>query len=96
MLVEVRALIDRFHVIIRKKAGADLDLWIAAARPSFIASFANGIGKGTAAVHAADKQPWSNGQVEGQFTKFTRKWSVMTRPAFDQVGACGTRKDQSD
>jgi transposase len=69
MLVEVRALIDSFHAMIRKKTEADLEPWIAAASPSLIASFANGIAKDTAAIHAAIKQPWSNGQTEGQITK---------------------------
>jgi transposase len=52
-----------------KKTEADLEPWIAVASPSLIASFANGIAKDTAAVHAAIKQPWSNGQTEGQITK---------------------------
>ena len=55
--------------MIRKKAEADFEPWIAAASPSLIASFANGIAKDTAAVHAAIMQPWSNGQTEGQITK---------------------------
>ena len=71
MLVEVRALIDSFHAMIRKKTEADLEPWIEAASPSLIASFANGIAKDTAAVHTAIKQPWSNGQTEGQITKLT-------------------------
>ena len=71
MLVEIRALIDSFHAMIRTKTEADLEPWIAAASPGLIASFANGIAKDTAAVHAAIKQSWSNGQTEGQITKLT-------------------------
>ncbi len=45
------------------------DLWIADAGPSLIASFASGITKDHAAVHATVTQLWSNGQIEGQITK---------------------------
>jgi transposase len=68
-LVEARALIDRFHVMIRKMIAADLEPWIAEASASLIASFAAGISKDKAEVAAAMTQPWSNGQTEGQITK---------------------------
>ncbi|HEY5504282.1 MAG TPA: transposase [Sedimentisphaerales bacterium] len=58
-----------FHTMIRKKTEADLVPWIAAASESLIASFASGVTKDIAAVHAALVQPWSNGQTEGQITK---------------------------
>jgi transposase len=48
---------------------ADLVPWIVAASQSLIASFASGITKDIAAVHAALVQPWSNGQTEGHITK---------------------------
>src|ERR1700682_955517 len=64
-LVAARTLTDRFHTMIRKKPEADLVPWIAAASESLIASFASGITKDIAAVHAALVQPWSNGQTEG-------------------------------
>jgi transposase len=68
-LVNARALVDRFHAMIRKRTEADLGPWIAAASESLISSFASGITKDIAAVHAALVQPWSNGQTEGQITK---------------------------
>lgn len=68
-LVEARQIIDGFHVMIRRKAGADLDPWITRARSSLVASFANGIAKDIAAVRAAVVSRWSNGQTEGQITK---------------------------
>lgn len=68
-LVEARTLIDRFHVMIRKKIEVELDPWIADASPSLIASFATGINKDKASVRAAIIEPWSNGQTEGQITK---------------------------
>jgi transposase len=69
MLAEARSLIDRFHSIIRKKIASDLEPWIADARASLIASFANGVLKDKAAVSAGITEPWSNGQTEGQITK---------------------------
>jgi transposase len=68
-LVAARTLTDRFHMMVRKRIEADLVPWIAAASQSLIASFASGITKDIAAVHAALVQPWSNGQTEGQITK---------------------------
>jgi transposase len=69
MLADARALVDRFHAIIRKKAEIELEPWIDESKRSLIASFATGIAKDKAAVHAAIMQPWSNGQVEAQITK---------------------------
>jgi transposase len=68
-LVEARLLIDRFQEMIRKKAGGELDPWVADARQSLVASFARGIVNDLAAVRAAIASPWSNGQTEGQITK---------------------------
>lgn len=72
--VGVPSLVDALHhrgfyVMIRRKAGSDLDPWIARARASLVASFANGVAKDIAAVRAAIVSPWSNGQTEGQITK---------------------------
>ena len=67
-LVEARALMERFHTMIRTKS-AGLDGWLADAASSLIASFANGIRRDQLAVAAAIQQPWSNGPVEGQITK---------------------------
>ncbi|RJG52585.1 ISL3 family transposase [Sphingobium terrigena] len=68
-LVEARQIIDGFHLMIRRKAGADLDPWIIRARASLVASFANGVARDIAAVRAAVVSQWSNGQTEGQITK---------------------------
>ena len=68
-LVVARDLMDRFHSMIRHRAGADLDLWITDATPGLLGSFAKGIVQDRVAVHAALTQPWSNGQTEGQVTK---------------------------
>jgi transposase len=68
-MLDARALVDRFHAMIRKKAEIALEPWIDESKRSLIASFATGIVKDKAAVHAAIMQPWSNGQVEAQITK---------------------------
>ena len=69
MLVKARDLIDRFHVMIRRKTEADLAPWIADADIGLLASFASGIRRDHAAVRAAIAEPWSNGQTEGQITR---------------------------
>jgi transposase len=68
-LVEARAVIAAFHVMIRKKAEAELDAWIERAQSSLVTSFANGVVKDKTAVRAAIASAWSNGQTEGQITK---------------------------
>lgn len=68
-LVDARTLIETFQVMVRQKAVAELEPWIAAADGGLIASFASGILKDKAAVSAAITEPWSNGQTEGQITK---------------------------
>lgn len=69
MLVEARSLIDRFQTTIRTKSASDLDAWATEASKSLVASFANGIMRDRAAVHAAITEYWSNGQTEGQITR---------------------------
>ena len=67
-LLEARTLLDRFHIMVRRKS-PDLDGWITDATTSLMASFAAGITKDRSAVLAAIESPWSNGQTEGQITK---------------------------
>jgi len=69
LLVEARDIIAQFQAIIRKRSPPDLDPWLARAKSSLVASFANGATKDKAAVTAAISLPWSNGQTEGQITK---------------------------
>jgi transposase len=68
-LADARALVDRFQAMIRQKTESELEAWIIESKRSLIASFANGIARDEAAVHAAITLPWSNGQVEAQITK---------------------------
>lgn len=83
-LVEARTLVERFQVMLRQKLAADLDPWITTASASLIASFAGGILKDKAAVHAAITKPWSNGQTEGQITKL----KLVKRPTTPRRGRC--------
>jgi transposase len=57
MLADAQALVGRFHAMIRKKAEIELEPWIDESKRSLIASFATGIAKDKAAVHAAIMQP---------------------------------------
>lgn len=66
-LIEARNLIDRFQRMIRRKAKAELDPWIADARHSLLAPFANGILKDKAAVSAAITEP--NHRLRSIFAK---------------------------
>jgi transposase len=68
-LLTARDLMDRFHNLIQRRKSADLETWIAEAASSLLASFVSGIVSDQAAVQAALKEPWSNGQTEGQNTK---------------------------
>jgi len=68
-LVVARDLTDRFHQLIQRRKGADLEPWIVDAASSMMASFATGIVRDQAAVQAALELPWSNSQTEGQNTK---------------------------
>ncbi|MGY4412402.1 transposase [Bradyrhizobium sp. LB7.1] len=69
LLVEAREIIAAFHTMIRKKAHVDLDPWLERACASLVGSFANGVTRDKAAINAAIKTSWSNGQTEGQITK---------------------------
>lgn len=64
-IVTARDLVDAFHALIRNRDAAGLDAWISSALASPVASFAKGVAADRAAIVAAIKQPWSNGQTEG-------------------------------
>lgn len=68
-LVEARQVISDFHGMVRTRAVAQLPAWIDRAATSLVTSFANGVRRDIAAVHAAISSPWSNGQTEGQVTR---------------------------
>jgi hypothetical protein len=58
-----------FQATVRNKVDAEPMARIARARSSLVASFASGVAKNDAAVHAAITLPSSNGRTEGQITK---------------------------
>jgi len=68
-LVEARRVVAVFQSMISKKSAAAFETWVAEARASLVAAFANGVLKDKAAILAAISSPWSNGQTEGQITK---------------------------
>lgn len=49
--------------------GVGLPDWLSKAEASPLASFARGIRADAAAVEAALREPWSNGQTEGQINR---------------------------
>ncbi len=77
-LVEAREITAGFHLMIRRKATAELSPWIERARASLVASFSRGVTNDEAAVRAAITLPWSNGQTEGQITR--RRQTPNVRP----------------
>lgn len=68
-LVKAGEIIVEFHLMIRRRADAELSPWIERARASLVASFARGVTNDEAAVRSAITLPWSNGQTEGQITR---------------------------
>ena len=68
-LARARDLALRFAAIVRERKSGDLDNWLANAAESELRSFANGLKQDEAAVQAALKLSWSNGQTEGQITR---------------------------
>jgi transposase len=77
-----------FRKMVRERREEDWDLWVAHARepttPKEIRAFAEGLKKDEAAVKAALRLPWSNGQVEGQVNRLKLiKRQMFGRAKFD-------------
>lgn len=68
-LAVARDLTARFQSMIRRKAVAELDPWIAHAATNLVASFAVVIAKDRRAITAVITEQWSNGQTEGHTTR---------------------------
>src|SRR6266568_2633644 len=67
-----RSLAQVFGTLMRARDQAALKLWVEQAEQSGVAElrgFATGLRRDWAAVEAALRLPWSNGQTEGQITK---------------------------
>jgi transposase len=68
-LVEAAKLAKQFGAMVKDRAAGMLDAWLAAARGTELASFAQGLERDHAAVRAALTERWSTSPVEGQINK---------------------------
>ncbi len=68
-LAEARHRIEEFQQMLRRRDDEPLARWVERAATSLVSSFARGVVRDEAAVHAAIVSKWSNGQTEGQVTK---------------------------
>lgn len=87
-LAAARMLIDRFTDMVRNAREAELPGWLDAAKDSLIASFARGLQSDYTAVAASLREPWSNGQTEGQINRLkTLKRQMYGRANIDLLRA---------
>ncbi|SNT42097.1 ISL3 family transposase [Tropicimonas sediminicola] len=87
-LAATRILIDRFTDMVRNARDEELAAWLDTAKDSMVASFARGIQSDYAAVAAALREPWSNGQTEGQINRLkTLKRQMYGRANIDLLRA---------
>jgi transposase len=81
------ALAKDFTALLRARQGAHLDGWLTQAKESGIkelAAYARGLETDYAAVKAGLREPWSNGQTEGQVNKLKLiKRQMYGRANFD-------------
>ena len=83
-LAAARKLTDRFTDMVRNARETALVAWLDEAEDSLIASFARGLRSDQAAVAAALREPWSNGQTEGQINRLkTLKRQMYGRANID-------------
>ena len=68
-LAAASALSERFANMVRNGEHGDLEEWLRDAEGSLLASLARGLNADRHAVLAALREPWSNGQTEGQINK---------------------------
>src|SRR5690606_10675387 len=87
-LATARELTDRFTEMVRNGREDVLASWLDEAADSMIASFARGLRSDCAAVAAALREPWSNGQTEGQINRLkTLKRQMYGRANIDLLRA---------
>lgn len=83
-LAQARALTERFATMVRNGEDGALADWLDEAANSALSSFAKGLRADHAAVAAALREPWSNGQTEGQINKLkTLKRQMYGRANLD-------------
>lgn len=66
--------------MVRNAREGALAAWLNEAEVSMIASFARGLRSDHAAVAAALREPWSNGQTEGQINRNRPVATAVTGP----------------
>ncbi len=72
--------------MVRNAREGELSAWLDAAKDSMIASFARGLRRDYTAVGAALREPWSNGQTEGQINRLkTLKRQMYGRANIDSL-----------
>jgi transposase len=68
-LATARGLTDQFTDMVRNAREDALETWLDKAGESQLGAFARGLRRDQAAVAAALREPWSNGQTEGQINR---------------------------
>jgi len=87
-LAKARRLADRFKDIIRNAREDLLEGWLNEADESALGAFARGLRRDQDAVAAALREPWSNGQTEGQINRLiTLKRQMYGRANIDLLRA---------
>ena len=83
-LARLIGLAREFRTLVRRRQASQLDGWLAAARGSALAGFAEGLARDLAAIRAALALPWSTGPVEGQICRLkTIKRTMCGRAGFE-------------
>ena len=73
-----------FNGMVRYQQAERVDSWLAAAKDSALAGFADGLVRDLAAIRTALSLPWSTGPVEGQISYLkTIKRTMSDRAKFD-------------
>jgi len=81
-LGEARTLGDQFVRMLHERDVSALDPWLVATEQSELRAFAAGLQRDRAAVLAALRYEWSNGQVEGQINRL----KLTKRAMFNRAG----------
>ena len=87
-LAAASALAGRLVNMVRNGEHDDLENWLSEAEGSLLASLARGLSGDRHAVPAALREPWSNGQTEGQINKLKAlKRQIYGRASLDLLRA---------
>jgi len=81
-------LTDRFTDMVRNAREDALEGWLKEKEDGLLGAFARGLRRDEAAVAAALREPWSNGQTEGQINRLkTLKRQMYGRANIDLLKA---------